>query len=252
MLGVRLGKLPARHDKRNLQLNNYTSGLAASPLLWDVPALVKKFNFGMMGNDKLGDCTAAAIFHQIQVWTYYARNQVVTVPDSEVIRFYSLTTGYNPSDPNSDRGGVELDILNYWRKNSFDNHTLSSFISITPPDHNEFRDSIYYFGGAYLGIQLPIAAQGKNQWVTSSLSCGPSWEPGSWGGHAVVSPWYNKIGPVVITWGTLLQMSWDFLDRYCDEAYCLLSPDYMNNNNRSPLGFDFETLSKDLQLVTAA
>ena len=45
-------------------------------------------------------------------------------------------------------------------------------------------------------------------------------------------------------------MSWAWFEKYCDEAYALISCDFLEANGVSPSGFDFATLEKDLTLVT--
>ena len=41
-------------------------------------------------------------------------------------------------------------------------------------------------------------------------------------GHYVYVPGYTKDGPVCVTWGRKQQMSWAFVDKYCDEAYAII------------------------------
>ena len=41
-------------------------------------------NLGMMLNDTLGDCTCAAVYHAIQVWSFNALKKIDTEPDSDV------------------------------------------------------------------------------------------------------------------------------------------------------------------------
>ena len=40
-------------------------------------------------------------------------------------------------------------------------------------------------------------------------------------GHYVYVPGYTKTGPVCVTWGRKQQMSWAFVEKYCDEAYAI-------------------------------
>jgi hypothetical protein len=126
---VRLGKLEPRHDPRTLKLAKYVdfSKLPAPPpsRLWDNGLTA----FGMMANEKLGDCTCAAAGHQIQIWT--ANNKAeITPKDSDIIAAYSAITGYSPAKPNSDNGANELDVLNYWRQNGIGGHKIGAFASI--------------------------------------------------------------------------------------------------------------------------
>ena len=53
----------------------------------------------------------------------------------------------------------------------------------------------------------------------------------------------------MVTWGRLQRMTWGFWDRYCEEAYCALSTDFVEHG-RAPNGFDLEALQAELALVT--
>lgn len=53
-----------------------------------------------------------------------------------------------------------------------------------------------------------------------------------------------------MTWGRLQDLTWQFLERYCDEAYCILSADFLDGD-KAPNGFDLEGLKAELALVTA-
>jgi hypothetical protein len=43
-------------------------------------------------------------------------------------------------------------------------------------------------------------------------------------------------------------MTWAFWEAYCDEAYAILSDDFLEKNKTSD-GFDFATLRADLKAV---
>jgi len=45
-------------------------------------------------------------------------------------------------------------------------------------------------------------------------------------------------------------MTWAFWDRYFDEAYCCLTPDWIEANGQTPSGFDLPTLQADLAQIT--
>jgi hypothetical protein len=211
--------------------------------------------WGMMLNDNLGDCTIAACGHAIQVWTVNLGSQV-TIPDSDILKAYEDWDGYNPSDPNTDQGGVEIDVLNSWRKQGLSAHTLLAYADPDPGDIVHVKQAINLFGGVYIGIGLPLTAQNQDIWDVVKMNwfkklfrrSDPS-EPNSWGGHAVFVPAYNSTGPICITWGQLKQMTWAFWQKYCDESHALLSPDWIST--KSPSGFDLATLQTDLQSVAA-
>jgi len=115
---------------------------------------------------------------------------------------------------------------------------------------NQAKLSMYIFGLAYLGIALPKTAQNQQVWsVTTTKGDGA---PGSWGGHCVIIVDYNAIGPVCITWGQQLQMTWQFYQTYCDEAYAILAPDWLNSRGLTIDGFNGIQLRADLNALATA
>src|SRR5271170_105964 len=58
----------------------------------------------ILGNNYLGNCTAAGACHGIEAVTYAAGNAVTCTEDTAV-KFYSLSTGYVPGNPSTDQGG---------------------------------------------------------------------------------------------------------------------------------------------------
>jgi len=50
----------------------------------------------------------------------------------------------------------------------------------------------------------------------------------------------------VVTWGALEMMTWSFWAAYCDEAYAIVSPDYLDGKQKAPQGFSLPELQSDL------
>lgn len=42
---------------------------------------------------------------------------------------------------------------------------------------------------------------------------------------------YDSRSLTVVTWGALQTMTWGFWAAYCDEAYAILSPDYLEQKS---------------------
>lgn len=123
----RLGKLAPRHDPRTLKMARYSTALPDPPPVCD--RTDKLTDLGPMLNTELGDCTCAAIGHIIQAWTAEDGAQVI-LPDSDILAAYEGACGYNPADPMTDQGGVELDVLNYWRKAGVGGHRIAAYMSL--------------------------------------------------------------------------------------------------------------------------
>jgi hypothetical protein len=220
-----LGRLPARHDPRNLCFASYGQALPAPPVQCDWGVRIKKWP--MMLNDNIGDCTIAAAAHLIQEWTanVYGVSQIIS--DADILKAYEAVSGYTPSDPNSDSGAVELDVLNFWRKTGIGGHKILAFAKVTPQNTVEVKQATYLFGGLYLGVSLPIGAQqeinaGQYWTVPPGGSTKGIWKPGSWGGHAVPVVAYDANYVTVVTWGALQKMSWRFFNTYVEEAWAVL------------------------------
>lgn len=242
---MKLGKKPPKHDIRTLRLARYLPpALPAPPDSCDWSN--SQPDWGMMDNDQLGCCTIAACGHAIQVWTLVI-NQRVTVPDDVILHYYEVWDGYNPTDPNSDQGGVELDVLNKWRQQTFNGHSLQAYAAVDTNNLTNVKQAVALFGGTYIGVALPISAQSQDIWDAVS---GPEGEPGSWGGHAVFCLAYDVSGITCITWGQLKKMTWAFWEKYVDEAYALLSPDFIAQSGLAPSNFDLATLQSDLNVIT--
>jgi hypothetical protein len=246
---LKLGKQVARYDPRTLMLASYlTKALPAPPASFDVSSKVHAW--GMMDNDQIGDCTCAAAGHLIMEWTANAKSKMVTPTDTQIVAAYSAITGYNPTTGANDNGAQEIDVLNYWRQSGIAGHKISAYMALEPSNHIHIQDSVYIFGGCYIGVQLPVSAQAQTQnhqpWSVPPGGPTGDGKPGSWGGHAVPVVAYDAHGLTVVTWGALQVMTWTFWDTYCDESYALISSDYLTGKQQTPEGFNQRQLQEDL------
>lgn len=248
-LKLKLGKQAARHDPRTLLLASYlTPALPAPPPKLDLTKKVK--SWGMMDNDQIGDCTCAAAGHLIMEWTANAATKMVTPTDQQIVAAYSAITGYNPITGANDNGAVEIDVLNYWRQTGIAGDKIGAYVALEPANHAHIMDAVYIFEGCYIGLQLPLSAQSqvKNHqpWSVPPGGATGSGAKGSWGGHAVPVVAYDSRGVTVVTWGALQQMTWSFWEAYCEEAYAIISTDYLTGEQKTPQGFNLEQLQADL------
>jgi hypothetical protein len=242
---MRLGRKAIKTDSRTLALGDYlTPTLPPPPPAKDWTSGIT--SWGMMLNDTLGDCTIAGVAHAVQVWSANT-SAMITVPDPTVESFYEKWDGYDPTNPGSDAGGVELDVLNDWRKDTFDGHQLLAFADPKVANLVEIRQSIALFGGVYIGLSLPLTAQKQDLWDVVHGG-GADAKKGSWGGHCVFVPAYDENGFTCITWGALKTMTVAFWEHYCDEAHTLFGQNWLNTKG-SPAGFDQTQLQSDLASI---
>jgi hypothetical protein len=201
-------------------------------------------------NDQLGDCTAACAGHEVMSWTAYG-SQEAEVSDNDVLALYMATGGYVPGDPGTDNGAVIQDVLDYWRVKGIGGHKIVAFAELKSWTEENLRQTLEIFGTVYLGINCPQSAidqfNGDGAWT---------YVPGSpiAGGHAIPLQAWDESAPnpgTVITWGKAQPVSMEFLSRYVEEAWVIITQDFIDSHGVTPVeGFNFQQLSEDLSLLT--
>lgn len=239
----KLGKLAPVHRPGTLMLAKY---LPKAKIV--VPEEIDNYSavgdWGMMRNDELGDCTCAAAGHMVQAWTKLSGTEVV-IPDTSIVEAYSAVTGYTPTNPDSDQGAIETDVLEYWKTTGVGGHKIDSYATVEVQSQYQMQLAIYLFGAVYTGVALPNSAQNQEMW---SVTNGPDAEPGSWGGHAIPVLGYDAHTLTCITWGAPLKMTWAWQQTYMDEAYACLSLDWINQMSKlAPNHLNWESLVADLK-----
>lgn len=244
---MKLGKLAPKHDPRTLHFGNYLrpDALPKIPAQKDWSGKVAFWR--MLANDKLGDCTCAAAGHMLMDWSANASTEIVPT-DTDIITAYSAVSGYDPQTGENDNGAVGLDVLNYWRKQGIANHQIYAYAALQPRNHSQIKAAVYLFGGVYIGLALPISAQNQTIWDVPPGGAHGNGRPGSWGGHAVNIVAFDAKSVTVVTWGSLKKATWQFLDHYMDEAYTVLSQDFINNGI-APNAIDWTALQTDLSSI---
>lgn len=238
---VKLGKLAKKFDPnvRSIAPISHTWPPPPDSVDWSAK---DRPDFGMMLNDRLGNCTCAGGGHAIQVWTSQTRPEEVTVADADVLAMYEGACGYKPDNPETDQGGIETEVLRYWQKNPLAGHKLDAVGGVAPGSRTDVKAAVWLFGGCYIGVQLPTSAQSQAVWDVPAQGPRGSGAPGSWGGHCVFVVGYNDIGLSFVSWGKVMKMTWAFWDTYVDEAYALLSPDWFAANDEAPMNFKYQEL----------
>lgn len=239
----RLGRRAVKRDSRTLKLAKYMGpSLAPPPASVDWTKGIA--DFGTMLNDTLGCCTIAGAAHAVQIFSANTVGEV-TITDTDVLAYYEKWDGYVPGDPHSDNGGVELDVLNNWKKQEFVGHVLLAFAEVSVGSPTQVKQAINLFGGVYIGLEV-------SNYVMSSMPA--VWDlvaddGGIDGGHCVFVTGYDAHTLTFISWGQLYKMTWAFWAKYVDEAHALLSKDFLAANGLDPQGFNLAQLQADLGLI---
>jgi hypothetical protein len=243
---MKLGRKSGISNARVPNLFRHMHMVMPSPA---VSWVAKVPSFPVLMNDQIGDCTAAGCLHQLQVWLN--NNGKFYIPnDSDAVDLYSATSAY----PAQDDGAVEQTVLKYWQNTGiqtpFSNDKIL-YAALNPHDINQLKLSIEYFGGVYLGISMPITVQMQTVWDVTAGGLTGDGAPGSWGGHCVMCPAYDQQVFTAASWGQLIPVTYAFMQAYCEEAYALVSQDWLSMQGISPPGFNWNTLMTDLQAITS-
>ncbi len=214
------GKAPATHDDRDLKLADVL--LAGDPL-------PEEYDFDyehteiptpppMYLNPPLNNCVIAGRAHQTLRFEIAEQGVLINITDQDVKReFEKQIVGRSTND---------IDVrpsLKLWRTRGWEaagqNLKIKAFTKIDPIDPENIKRAIRLNLGVGLGFFLPESA-------ITQFKAGQQWdvtrERAANHGHYVYAPGYTKDGPVCITWGKKHQMSWAFVDKYCDEAYAII------------------------------
>jgi hypothetical protein len=261
---VRLGKkLGVVEDRRTIRLADLITPRRPTPPRRNSVAL--NASFPMFANDEIGDCTCAALGQRIIAQERSsAQSSRPTVTVDDVIAAYSAVTGYDPARPETDQGAYLLDVLNYVRNTGIGHekdgttHTIGAFAKVDPADHNEVALAHWMFGGLYVGVGLPVAAQRQigGLWDPTGNARQDRW--GSWGGHAMYVQTYDTRttmagavpGPTFVTWGDRQRATWRWWDTYVDECFAVISEDFLRTGTgKTPQGFDVAALTEQLNAL---
>jgi hypothetical protein len=213
-------------------------------------------NLGMMMNDTLGDCTCAAVYHAIQVWSFNT-GKMDTEPDSDVEKLYILACGYNPRVPGEGPGGNEQHVLTYLLKQGAptgpkgaERHKIAAFVEVDPRNVDDVKWTINDCGLAYIGFNVPQSVQPPNEPPPSVWNYEPD-QSNIIGGHAVILAGYDDKGARVVSWGQYYTMTWEFFAHFVDEVYAIADEDWIAKKKTTPGGLTLEELEAQMQALQA-
>lgn len=247
----KLGRKSYIRDKRDLKLKNYldTSQLPPLPEVFGHQALIT--NWGMLGNDTVGDCVIAGADHETLLWCQEGGNSI-SFTDANAINDYSVITGYDPNDPNSDQGTDVRAALKYRQKTGMvdsegKRHKIGAYLQLDQSNLNEVLMAAYLFSAVGIGINFPSSAMDQfNQGNPWTVVEGSAIE----GGHYFPIVGYDGTYLYCVTWGQVQKMDVNFFKAYCEEAWAILSTEFLNNKSLSPEGFNLAQLQADLAAIT--
>lgn len=238
---IHLGKGGVKRSLKSLPLSNYMK--ASATAYPPVCAYERDIQWGMLGNDSLGDCTCADVLHHRMLQASVAHaGSPLTFTDADAIAIYEKVGGYSPGNPSTDNGANMLDVQNYCKSN----FPVQGFVTLDATNLSQIQAALYIFGGVDLGFNVPA--------YVMNVPAGGSWSDTGGdttieGGHAILACGYGRSGFRVVSWGATYTANWAFWAQYVDEAYAWVSTDWIKASGVSPSGIDLQTLLADLSAV---
>jgi hypothetical protein len=248
----RLGKKPATTDARDLRLARYVAP-SLTPPPTDTGNVRRLTDWGMLGNDRYGDCVFAGAAHETMLWTLEGAGRPAAFDDRAVLSDYAAVTGFDPSTGAHDDGTYVRDALRYRRNTgiidarSSQRHRIHAYAALEPGNRDHVRMAVHLLDAVGIGFEFP-------DYAMDQFNRGRAWAvlPGRVnieGGHYVPALGYDRHYLYVVTWGKVQKMSWAFFGRFADEAWGILSAELLAAG-KSPDGLDLPALDADLKALS--
>jgi len=210
--------------------------------------------YQMFGNDYLSDCVIASLLDEFLTWarqTGAAFNPTL----QDALDGYQKFGGWDPNNSAAtDNGCVMLDVVTAVQKQQLAGQTVRGFVHVDPKNLDLLAAALEFFGGLWMGWDLPIAWQQADVWDVSpaGLTTG-DWAPASWGRHATHAPLWSPGMAGLITWAEHRPFALEAAPAYCSEAYALVSDELwaVLTSGRCPAGVDVQKLA-DLMTVVGS
>jgi hypothetical protein len=243
------GKKPSKFHPNTLLLRDYLP--AARPLpeakrAWEYSVSDRTWAASMLGNDQVGDCVIAAMLHYIMAAQANV-GKPVTFTTQQALDLYSAITGYDPANPSTDQGTAWTDALAHWQSTGCCGHRILGWAALYISSLDAIKQGIAIFGGVLIGTAV-------TQSMEDQFGKGRPWNTPFTGevlgGHGI--PWlgFGCQGQTCITWGSRQQMDQAALSQV-DEAYVVLTQDWLDAHGTSPSNLHLDALTADLKAIAA-
>lgn len=230
-------------------------GLPSVPLTDDVDRASAVPSWPMYLNDSLGDCTIAGIGHFYGALSQYGHGSEALFADTEIQAVYSRVGGYVPGDPSTDNGCVMGQVLADQKATGITDtagkvHKVAGYAGFgNPHDLNLLGQVLEVFGTVYVGCNV-------QQQMEQAFADGQpwTWVPGDEiiGGHAICLQ--RRLGsgnaPLeYVTWGALQPATTAFQAYAVEEAWAVVTEDWVRTNGTTVEGLDLQQLLSDMRYV---
>lgn len=211
-----LGCLPGKIPVGLCHLTYYVAGdLPKAPAKVDVPEFG---DWGMLGNDRYGDCGIAGLEHGFEVDQTITHESEREISAAEAIEYYlDYTNGI-------DSGVVLADYLAHVREHGYYERTVSAYAPIAVHDIPTLQTAVWLYGFAYCGITVTADMQKafgeRAPWDSQACSGAIV------GGHCVPIVGYDDHFLYVITWGGVQAITYSAWHGISTESWAVITGEF--------------------------
>ena len=257
--GLRLG----RH---NLALSLFSSVIAGGKLPTAAPACdwlsPVKVPWGMLGNDRNGDCVFAAILHVIMAMAAATGRQVPAFTAADAIALYHVVVpSFDPNAPLDAKGdnptdqGSDFDTAgDYWQRVGIGGTKIISRVRVNPGNLNLIKLAIDWLGPVLVGLALPDNAEDQfgKRWEMV-----PGKPPNPDNGHEIMVGGYDGDEFEAVSWGAVQPLTADWLLQCSAPSLggdwqAVVTDQWIRANQLSPSELHLETIQRDAGLLLTA
>jgi hypothetical protein len=203
--------------------------------------------WGMLGNDRVGDCVFAGGAHEQMIFAY-SGGHLVTFTDQGVLGDYSAVTGYDPRNPATDQGTDPVQAANYRRHVGLVDavgvrHQIGAFALLDAGNWTEMLQALRFGEAISFCFDVPESAM-------QQFSQGHRWsyvgDRNIIGGHYVCTAARPGVSVAeAVTWGERQQFTRKFFEKYNSLGIVYFSPE-MLKGGKSPEGLDVAAINQAL------
>lgn len=248
---LHLGRKRPDYSKPRLWAEDYHA--VSSLPVWKnyVDYASEVYSWPMYLNDQIGDCTCAAFCHCVNAWSKYSTGKELIPGNGVPLSMYETVGHYVPGEPWTDQGCVISDILAYATNIGVPpGQKLLAHAQMRRTDVLSMNQALQLYGSVYLGVNLPESAE--DQFAEGKPWTYVKGSPNA-GGHCVVLQKMDAhaLGNYsVVTWGALQQVTTEWMNTYLEEAWIMLSPEWLTAKGGSITGVNTSQLQADMALLS--
>jgi len=237
-MSLKLGRKPALFPAGLRDLTYYRAGsLPTPPASVAIPDIA---DWGMLGNDSVGDCGVAGLQHGFMADATDTDHVEGFPTDQETVSYYlAYTSG-------QDDGVVLSQYLQYVQQSGYYGHTVTAYAPVTVSDIQTLQFAIDAYDFAYTGITVYSAMQ-------TAFSNGQPWTMQTAagkvaGGHCIPIVAYDDQYLYAVTWGAIQKIAYPAWNRIADEAWAVITGE-INTAADDGHGINLAALQADLALL---